>query len=191
VLYVQLAQYEKAQDDFEKAQQLDPRESLGAAAQGLAAVQANDPEQALTTVNRKLAIHPNDPVLLYLRADVLSQKGAEPGTAEFQLAMQSVRKALALNPKLASARVTMAKLYMQTEQYAAAADQCRKALASDPKDQTALYRLIQALRKLGQQKEIPELLQRLAVLREQATKEEGDRYRYKLIEENDASAHLK
>ncbi len=190
VLYVQLAQYEKAQDDFEKAQQLDPRESLGAAAQGLAAVQANDPEQALTTVNRKLAIHPNDPVLLYLRADVLSQKGAEPGTAEFQLAMQSVRKAIALNPKLASARVTMAKLYMQTEQYAAAAEQCRKALASDPKDQTALYRLIQALRKLGQQKEIPELLQRLAVLREQATKEEGDRYRYKLIEENDAGARL-
>ena len=51
----------------------------------------------------------------------------------------------------------------------------------DPKDQTAVYRLIQALRKTGQKKEIPELLQRLAKLREQATEEERQRYRYKLF----------
>ncbi|HVH50440.1 MAG TPA: tetratricopeptide repeat protein, partial [Candidatus Bathyarchaeia archaeon] len=55
VLYVQLAQYEKAESDFEKAQELAPGESLGAAAQGLAAVQANDPDRALATVNQKLA----------------------------------------------------------------------------------------------------------------------------------------
>src|SRR5205807_9127816 len=42
VLYVQLAQYDKAEADFEKAQELDPAQSLGAAAQGLAAVQEND-----------------------------------------------------------------------------------------------------------------------------------------------------
>ena len=188
VLYVQLAKYEEAESDFEKAQELDPREPLGAAAQGLAAVQANDPERALATINQKLAANPHDPVLLYLRADVLSQKGAEPGSAEFDLAMKSVKQALALRPSFASAHVTLAKLYMQTENYVAAAEQCRKALASDPKDQTALYRLIQAQRKLGQQKEIPELLKRLASLREQATKEERERYRYKLIEENDAGA---
>lgn len=185
VLYVQLAQYEKAEDDFEKAQALDPSESLSAAAQGLAAVQANDPERALATINQKLATDPADPVLLYLRADVLSQKGAEPGTPDFDLAMQSVKKAVSLRPSLTSARVTLAKLYMQTGQYSEAAEQCRKALAVDPNDQTALYRLIQAERKLGQRKELPELLKRLAALREQATKEERERYRYKLIEESD------
>jgi len=188
VLYVQLAKYEEAESDFEKAQELDPRESLGAAAQGLAAVQANDPERALATINQKLAANPHDPVLLYLRADVLSQKGAEPGSPEFEMAMKSVKQALALRPSLASARVTLAKLYMQAEEYAEAAEQCRKALARDPKDQTALYRLIQAQRKRGQQKEIPELLKRLASLREQATKEERERYRYRLIEENDPGA---
>jgi DNA-binding SARP family transcriptional activator len=57
-------------------------------------------------------------------------------------------------------------------------------LKSDPKDQTALYRLIQALRKTGQTSEIPDLLKRLAQLREEATKEERERYRYKLIEED-------
>jgi hypothetical protein len=46
-----------------------------------------------------------------------------------------------------------------------------------------VYRLIQALRKTGQNKEIPELLSRLAQLREQATNEEREKYRYKLLED--------
>jgi tetratricopeptide (TPR) repeat protein len=182
VLYVQLSDYDKAEADFERAQELDPSESLSIAAQGLAAVQANDLDRALSTVQAKLARNPNDALLLYLQADVLAQKGEAPGTPEFQLAMRSAKKAVALQPKLAAARGVLAKLYMQTGQYAEAAEQCRKALESDPKDQTAVYRLIQALRKTGNKSEIPDLLKRLALLREQATEEDRERYRYKLIE---------
>jgi len=184
VLYVQLAQYDKAEADFEKAYELNPNQSLSTAAQGLAAVQANDLDRALESVQTKLARKPNDPLLLYLQADVLSQKGAEPGTPEFKLAMQSASKAVALQPTLPAARGVLAKLYMQTGQYQEAIEQCRKALVIDPKDQTAVYRLIQALRKTGDKKEIPELLQRLAQLREQASKEEKEHYRYKLFEED-------
>lgn len=184
VLYVQLAQYDQAEEDFGKAQQLDPNESLGTAAQGLAAVQANDLDHALATVQSKLARKPNDPMLLYLQADVLAQKGAEPGSAQFQLAMRSAKEAVLLQPSLAAARGVLAKLYMDAGQYQQAADQCRKALQVDPKDQTALYRLIQALRKAGNKAEIPDLLKRLASLREQQTREERERYRYKLVEED-------
>ena len=42
----------------------------------------------------------------------------------------------------------------------------------DPKDRTSPYRLVQALRKTGNNAEIPSLLKRLAVLRQEATKEE-------------------
>ena len=42
VLYVQLANYEKAEADFEMAHELDPGQSLSAAAQGLVAAQQND-----------------------------------------------------------------------------------------------------------------------------------------------------
>jgi tetratricopeptide (TPR) repeat protein len=181
VLYVQLAQYDKAEADFEKAYELNPNQSLSTAAQGLAAVQANDLDHALASIQEKLKRKPNDPLLLYLQADVLSQKGADPGTPEFQLAMRSAQKSVALQPTLASSRSVLAKLYMQSGHYQEAIDQCRKALAIDPKDQTAVYRLIQALRKTGQKKDIPELLQRLAKLREQATQEERERYRYKLF----------
>src|SRR3989440_207105 len=184
VLYAQLAQYDKAESDFERVYELNPNQSLSSAAQGLVAVQANDLDHALRSVQSKLARNPNDPLLLYLQADVLSQKGADPGTPEFQLAMRSAKKAVALQPTLAAARAVLAKMYMQTGEYQEAVDQCRRALSSDPKDQTALYRLIQALRKTGQKAEIPDLLKRLAQLREQATKEERERYRYKLIEED-------
>jgi tetratricopeptide (TPR) repeat protein len=187
VLYVQLAQYDKAEADFEKAYELNPHQSLSTAAQGLAAVQANDLDHALISIQEKLKRKPNDPLLLYLQADVLSQKGVEPGTPDFQLAMRSAEKSVALQPTLASGHAVLAKLYMQTGQYQDAINQCRKALSIDPKDQTAVYRLIQALRKTGQQKEIPELLQRLAKLREEATKEERERYRYKLLEDEPAN----
>jgi tetratricopeptide (TPR) repeat protein len=182
VLYVQLADYGKAEADFEKAHELDPNESLSTAAQGLAAVQANDLDRALATIQEKLAGRPNDAFLLYLQADILSQKGAAPGTPEFQTAMRSVKKAVSLRPTLGAARSVLAKLYIQEGQYPEALEQCRKALISDPKDQTALYRLIQVLRKTGDKNEIPDLLKRLALLREQATQEERERYRYKLIE---------
>ena len=183
VLYVQLGEYDKAEADFEKSYELDPSQSLSAAAQGLVAVQANDIEGALATVQNKLTAKPNDALLLYLQADILAQKGATPGTAEFQAAMRSAKKAIALQPRLAPARGVLAKLYMQAGQYPEAIVQCRKGLEIDPKDQTSLYRLIQALRNIGDKSEIPVLLKRLADLREQATKDERDRYRYKLIEE--------
>jgi len=183
VLYVQLAQYDKAESDFEKAYALNPNQSLSIAAQGLTAVQANDLDHALVSIQEKLKLKPNDPLLLYLQADLLSQKGVDPGTADFQLAMRSAQKSVALQPTLAASRAVLAKLYMQAGQYQQAIEQCRKALSIDPKDQTAVYRLIQALRKTGQKKEIPELLQRLAQLREQATQDERERYRYKLFED--------
>jgi tetratricopeptide (TPR) repeat protein len=182
VLYVQLAQYDKAEADFETAHALDPHQSLSSAAQGLLAEQQNDLDRALATVQAKLAQKPNDAVLLYLRADFLSQKGVEPGTPDFQLAVRSARQAVALQPSLSSARTVLAKLYLQAGNYPEAVEQCRKALNHDPKDQTALYHLIQGLRKTGDKREIPDLLKRLALLRKQAAREQSERYQYKLIE---------
>jgi tetratricopeptide (TPR) repeat protein len=184
VLYVQLAQYEKAETDFETAHQLDPNQSLTSAAQGLLAVQEHDLDKALKTVQERLARKPTDPLLLYLQADFLSQKGADPGTPDFQLAMRSAKQAVSLQPTLSEARSVLAKLYLEAGNYGEAAEQCRKALEHDPKDQTAAYRLIQALRKTGNQKEIPDLLKKLAELRKAAAREQSQHYQYKLVEED-------
>jgi tetratricopeptide (TPR) repeat protein len=184
VLYVQLAKFDEAEADFDKANSLDPKQAIGSAALGLEAVQRNDPDRALGTVRAKLATAPNDAFLLYLQADILSQEAPDPGSKEFRTALASAKKALSLQPNMTAARDVLAKLYMQQGQNQAAIEQCRKALDGDPKDQTAVYRLIQALRKTQQPTEIPELLKRLAVLRAEIADEEREHNRYKLVEES-------
>jgi hypothetical protein len=60
----------------------------------------------------------------------------------------------------------------------------RKALETDPKDQTAVYHLIQGLRKTETKSEIPGLLKRLAELRAESSRQEIERNRYKLVQDN-------
>ena len=182
VLYVQLAKYDEALDDFEKAELLEPNQALASVAKGLEQAQTNDWDKALRTVRSKLASKPNDPYLLYLQADILAQSGPEPGTQNFQTSMHSAKRAVALQPDLIPARDLLAKLYFQAGQNQLAIDECREALKLNPKDQTALYHLIQALRKAGNQQELPALLKRLAELRAESTKEEREHNRYKLVE---------
>lgn len=98
------------------------------------------------------------------------------------IAMRSAKKAVSLRPTLGPAHAVLAKLYLQAGQYTEAVEQCRKALDIDPKDKTSLYRLIQALRNTGNNNELPGLLKRLALLRQESTKEEMEHYRYILVE---------
>jgi len=183
VLYVQLADYEKAEADFEKAEQLDPRQSLSATAQGMIAEEnnQNDPDQALATVRSKLAKKPNDPFLWYLQAAILSQKAPAPDSTEFEQGVQSARKAVALEPSLSAAHNVLAKLYLEAGQTALAIKECRLVLRDNPTDQTALYHLVLALRKTNDRSEIPDLLQRLANARQDAAKKEAQDNRYKLV----------
>ena len=183
VLFVQLADFEKAEADFEKAEKLDPKQGMTAAAQGMLAEEKNqdDPDRALATVRGKLAKRPDDAFLWYLQAAILSQKSPEPGSAEFQQGIDSARRAAALQPSLTAAHNVLAKYYLDSGQNALAAKECRLVLEKSPSDQSALYHLVMALRKTGGQAEIPDLLKRLAKARQDATRQEGERNRYKLV----------
>jgi tetratricopeptide (TPR) repeat protein len=185
VLYVQLADYDKAEKDFEKAEQLDPRQSLSAAAQGMIAEEKNqnNPEQALATVRSKLAVKPADPFLWYLQGAILAQKAPAPGSREFLQAVQSAKKAVTLQPSLVAAHNVLAKLYLQAGQTEQAIKECRSVLQDSPADQTALYHLVLALRRTNDRSEIPDLLKRLAKARQDAAKQEAENNRYKLLVE--------
>jgi len=182
MLLVQLSEYEKAQSDFDRAYKLDPKSSLSAAAQGLTAVQQNDFHKALTGIEEKLRERPGDPILLYMRADVLTEQDPKPGSVEFDTALNSAKRAVSLKPGLGPAHTVLAKLYMSAERYPEAAAESRKALQADPADQTALYHLVRALRKTDQKGEIPALLKQLAVLRQQANSKKREENRFKLVE---------
>jgi len=183
MLCVELSEYEKAEDDFDTAYKLDPRQSLTAAAQDMIAIQQNDLTGALAGVQAKLAKRPNDPILLYLQADVLALQDPKPGSAEFQNALRSAKKAISLNPSLAPARTVLAKLYLESGQHTEAAAECRKALEVNPDDQTALYLLIRSLGKTENGAEVPDLLRRLALARQKAANKKREENRFKLIED--------
>lgn len=182
ILHVQLGQYDQGESDFEAAERLDPRQVFSSESESLAQLQQNPAGDALSTVRSRLKQHPNDPVLLYLLAKTLAQNGAQPGSPEFREALRSAERAIQLNPSLLLGRDLLGKLYFDNGQFAKSIEQCRLALRADPTDQEAIYRLTQALRKSGQRTEIPQLLKRLAGLREEDRKKEADRNRYKLIE---------
>ena len=95
--------------------------------------------------------------------------------------MASAKKAVTLQPSLASAHDVLANFYLQSGQTDSAMVECRAALEHNPKDQTALYRLIVALRKTDRKAEIPDLLKRLAEARQEATRQEAENSRYKLV----------
>jgi tetratricopeptide (TPR) repeat protein len=182
VLYVQLADFDRAEADFEEANDLDPHLELTGTAQGMIAQEKNDLDKALFVVRAKVARHPNDAMLLNMQADILVQKSPSAGSPDFQRAIASARKAISLQPSLVYGHDTLAKLYLQAGQNQQAVDECRRALHYDRNDQVALYHLILGLRRTGHKADLPMLVKRLAELREASTKKEAERNRYKLVE---------
>jgi tetratricopeptide (TPR) repeat protein len=182
ILYIQMANYEKGESDLETAEKLDPRESFSADAQGLSELQGRSPDEALVDVRARLKSHPDDAFLHYLLAQILIQRGAPVGSADFKEAVRQGERAVQINPQLSAARDLLGDLYLKSGDSSKAVVQSREALKADPSDQAALYHLLQALRNTGKKDEIPDLLKRLAALREDTRKQEEAKNRYKLTE---------
>jgi len=184
VLLIQLGQYEKAEADFERANQLDPKQTSGAVAEGLTQMQQSNLDQALNTVGAHLRDHPQDAFLHYLQAEILFQQGADVDTPQFKQALAAASRAAELKPDLLLAHDLLGNLYLKSGEIAKSIAQSRQALAENPSDQEALYHLIQALRQSGKDSkgELPTLVKRLAILRQQARETEASGNRYRLYE---------
>ena len=173
VLYSELAQYDRGEADFDRAEQLDPNVEGGSVAKGLSELQRNDLTRAEATVRDRIRLQPHDAFLLYLLAEVLTRKGATKGTPEFQQALDAARESVQLKPDFALARDLLGRLYLQEGDVEEAIRQSRLALRSNPTDQKALYHLILALRKGNHTAEVPALLKQLVTLRQQAGNQEA------------------
>jgi tetratricopeptide (TPR) repeat protein len=182
ILQIEAGHYEQGQADFETADRLDPSQAFSAEAIGMTEMQRSNLDEATRTTRLRLHAHPNDAFLHYLLAQILIQRGAQPGSAEFKDAISEARQACLLNPDLAVAHDLLGDLYVKSGDIPRAIDQLQLALKIDGSDQSALYHLIQALRRAGQSQETPELLKRLASLRAAERDSEALRNRYRLID---------
>jgi tetratricopeptide (TPR) repeat protein len=186
LLYAQLAQYDKAEADFNKAEQLDSAHSLGSYAVDLAELERNNPDAALAKVRAQLKAHPESPLLHSLLAELIMNQGPAVGSPAFQEAMRSAQSAVKLKPDLVSARDTLASMYVHSHQYNLAIEQCRLALKYSPSDETAAYHLLIALRHSGQgnSDEIKALVKQISEMHQTSMREESDRKRYRLVEQD-------
>jgi len=191
VLYVQLAEYAKADADFDNAEQMNPERALGSVARSLSQIQQNNLSEALVTVRSQLKTNPHDAFLHYLLAELLSRQGAQVGSTEFRQAIEAAREAVRLKPDFVLARDVLSRLYLQAGEPEKAIEQCRLALRDNPDDEMALYRLIRALQSSGRPDaaaEVPVLLKRFTALREEARKRDSQASKYRLVEEAPAAA---
>jgi len=188
LLYAQLAQYESAEADFNRVEQLDAAQSLSSYAVDLADMQRNNPDQALARVRSQLKAHPDSPLLRGLLAQLLSNQTPALDSAEFKEAMESALLAVKMKPDLVGARDLLASMYMRSGQYSLAIDQCRLALKDAPFDETAAYHLVVALRHSGHgnDDEMKALVKRLSEMHQASLQHETDRKRYRLVEQETA-----
>ncbi len=186
VMYVQQGNYESADRDFATAEIFHAPEETGISAQALSQLQANHLDEALQTVNSHIKRYGTDSFLYYLLAEILTKRGAQPGTADFARAIAAAQHAVQLKPDFVLARDVLSRLYLDSGKTQEAIEECRRTLSIDPSDETALYRLIRALKATGKQAdamEIPRLTARLTEARRAAQKKEADASRYRLVEE--------
>jgi tetratricopeptide (TPR) repeat protein len=192
LLYAQLADYDKAEADFNTAERLDSGQSLSAYAKDIVELQKDmsdkthpDKALSLSEVRSQLKAHPDSPYLNFLLAKMLTYQGSDTDT-EIKVSDEALKFALLavkLKPNLTKARDLLASIYMSSGQYNLAVEQCRLALQYSPDDRAAIYHLIVALRHSGQgehREEIQALAKRLSDLQQTSLKKETDMKRFKL-----------
>ena len=188
VLYAQLADYDKAEADFKRAEQLDSRQSISAYAGDLTVLQRNDPKTALTRVREQLKAHPGNPLFQLLLAQLIMNSTPDPQSAEFREAMQDASAAAKTKPDLVEAHNQLASMYMTLKQYDRAIRECKTALQYDPANETAMYHLIISMRHSGHDADLAPLVKRLSELHQQSLQHETARKRYRLVQERPPAA---
>jgi tetratricopeptide (TPR) repeat protein len=181
VLYAQMAQWENAEADFKRAEELDSTQSIGAYAGDLSILQKNDPDKALLRVRAQLKVHLESPLLHLLLAQLIMNQTPQPESPAFKEAMQETLLAAKSKPNLVEAHNQLATMYMSLGQYHRAIKECKTALQYDPANETAMYHLIISLRHSGQNDELPPLVKRLAELHKESLRHESERKSFRLV----------
>jgi tetratricopeptide (TPR) repeat protein len=182
VLEVQISKFDVAIADFEQAHHLDPKLSFAEDAMGLMQSQQHKDAASLAFFKEKAKLHPDDPFLLYLLAEQLSQESEGTNQAD---AIAAAKRATVLDPHYQPAHDLLAVLYLRVNQPELAIKQAELALTEDPNDQTALYQEIMAKRRMGDTEEVRALTAKLNALRSENARREQATDRYRL--EDDVS----
>jgi tetratricopeptide (TPR) repeat protein len=109
-------------------------------------------------------------------------KSPAPESAVYREALKAALFAVKSKPDLVKGRDLLASMYMRSEQYSLAIEQCRLALQYAPADETAMYHLIISLRHSGHSDELQPLVKRLSEMHQESLHAETGRKKFMLVE---------
>lgn len=182
ILFAQMGEFTLSADDFEAANRLDPQLQFLGVAQGLVQSQEHNAPQALVHFRAAVKAHPGEAYAWYLLAEALSVGGYPEGSPEHNEELQALKTAVNLDPKLIEAHDLLSAVYYSGGHMEQSIEQSRAALAQNPKDESALYHLMLALRKTGHDDEARTLVQQLVQLRTESKTNQPPERQYHLYE---------
>ncbi len=181
VFHAQLGKGEEAERDFQRAVDLDPNQRYGQLGLSLTLLEAGKLDESIGILRRQTAAHPNDGESMYLLAEALIRKGAEPGTKEFDESVRLLQGAVKSSPRLVQARVTLGKLLLKQNQISEAVALLQEAVRQDPANRTAVYQLSTALRRAGRADDAVAQLDKLKSLMKDERVREVETNRIRLV----------
>jgi tetratricopeptide (TPR) repeat protein len=182
ILYLEMSEYEKSEEDFDLAETLDPGLPLGAAARALAKLDLHQPAEAERLARTQLANHPDDPDLNYVLAESIRNQGPPPGSEELKEAELAAEKATRLQPKFAGARLVLSRLYLESGKFDEAVAQAEEAVKLAPDDVAVMYSLILATKRSGRTNQLPRLVKRLEEIKQESARKREQLRKYGLTE---------
>lgn len=182
ILFLEMGEYDKSEQDFDLLAALDPAMPVGPVAGALAKLELHQSKEAERIAKAQLANHPDDPYLNYALAEAIRSQGAPPDSDEFREAQAAAEKAVKLQPNFARARLVLSRLYMQSGKFDRAATQAQEAVKLAPDNVTIMYNLILATNHTGEAEQIPQLIKRLKELKEASSQKRHQLRQYTLAE---------
>ena len=178
-LLVRSGMQERASQEFQTAQELDPKAAYGNVGMSLALLQSDQTEDSIRILRSQWAKSKTSPMISFMLAQALLRSGPEPGKPEFQEAQSLLKKTVALEPNHARAHGLLGKNYALAGDIPAAIRELELALRLDPADRTSAYQLVLLYGKTGQKELSAKWQQRVRELiqADRIAETEGDRFR--------------
>jgi tetratricopeptide (TPR) repeat protein len=166
--------FETARKYFTQANAAERPWSLPLLALGVTDLQTGDAQSAAECFHRAREVAPDDYRCYYLHATALNRSVSNQDPASRAVERSELRRAIALNPHHAKARVALAETELADGHQASAESQLREALRLEPAEPTALYKLALLCRREGKTDESRRLLRDFQALKDQSHSEENE-----------------
>jgi cytochrome c-type biogenesis protein CcmH/NrfG len=166
--HAQLGHEDAAQADFLKA------DREGVAPRSVAMIESGKFEESISLLRSQVAQHADDANSWYLLGTTLLRQGLEPASKESNEARTALARSLSIDPGLIEARIALGKIHLLEGNTGEAAREFEHAVAADPNNRTAVFRLSQTLRRLGKNEEAAKLSARVGEMLAQDLRKDSD-----------------